>query len=141
MSLLQPARSLPRSLGVRTLRQSAAPLPGSSASRIAFAFDIDGVLKAGPTVLEPARRALHLLEGNNARSVRVPYVYVTNGGGPSETERAALLQRELGVPVSITAAEDCWAAGLAKYCPASAGDGGAGLCGCSDSVQHTPMAP
>ncbi|PWN99207.1 HAD-superfamily hydrolase [Tilletiopsis washingtonensis] len=91
MSLLQPARSLPRSLGVRTLRH-----------RVAFAFDIDGVLKAGPTVLEPARRALQLLEGNNARSVRVPYVYVTNGGGPSETERAALLQRELGVPVSPT---------------------------------------
>jgi ribonucleotide monophosphatase NagD (HAD superfamily) len=77
-------------------------------------------------VLEPARRALQLLEGNNARSVRVPYVYVTNGGGPSETERAALLQRELGVPVSITAVED-WGAGLAKGCPTSAAEGGAGL--------------
>lgn len=104
MSLLQPMRLLPRTLGVRGLRHSAVPLPGASPSRVAFAFDIDGVLKAGPTVLEPARRALRLLEGDNARSARVPYVYVTNGGGPSETERAALLQQELGVPVSTDAA-------------------------------------
>lgn len=31
----------------------------------------------------------------------MPYVYITNGGGPHEEERAGLLQKELGVPVSV----------------------------------------
>lgn len=43
-------------------------------SRPAFAFDIDGVLKKGSTILPQARRALRLLEEE-----KVPFVLLTNG--------------------------------------------------------------
>lgn len=61
---------------------------------------IDGVLKAGEQVLPEAKRALKVLEGNNARKTRIPYIFITNGGGPSETTRAQKLSKELGVEVS-----------------------------------------
>lgn len=66
---------------------------------LAFAFDIDGVLKAGPNVLPEARRALRILEGANPRRERIPYVLITNGGGKHESERAADLARELEAPI------------------------------------------
>ncbi|CAM9748934.1 unnamed protein product, partial [Ectocarpus sp. 8 AP-2014] len=40
------------------------------------AFDIDGVLVRGQGVLPGARESLKALE-----DARVPYVFVTNGGG------------------------------------------------------------
>ena len=40
------------------------------------AFDIDGVLVRGPEVLPGARESLRALE-----DARVPFVFVTNGGG------------------------------------------------------------
>ncbi|PWY97998.1 HAD-superfamily hydrolase [Testicularia cyperi] len=67
---------------------------------LAFAFDIDGVLKAGPNVLPEAKRALRILEGDNPRSQKIPYIFITNGGGKHESARATDLARELEVPVS-----------------------------------------
>lgn len=67
---------------------------------IAFAFDIDGVLKAGPKVLPEAKRALQILEGNNPRNQKIPYIFITNGGGKHESARAKDLARELEVPVT-----------------------------------------
>ncbi|TKY89007.1 hypothetical protein EX895_002248 [Sporisorium graminicola] len=67
---------------------------------IAFAFDIDGVLKAGPNVLPEAKRALQILEGNNPRNQKIPYIFITNGGGKHESARAKDLARELEVPVT-----------------------------------------
>lgn len=67
---------------------------------LAFAFDIDGVLKAGPNVLPEAKRALQILEGNNPRSQKIPYIFITNGGGKHESARAKDLARELEVPVT-----------------------------------------
>ncbi|PWN46521.1 hypothetical protein IE53DRAFT_382815, partial [Violaceomyces palustris] len=69
---------------------------------LAFAFDIDGVLKAGPLVLPQAKRALRILEGENRRRVKIPYVFITNGGGKHEAERAKDLSRELEVLVSLS---------------------------------------
>lgn len=67
----------------------------SAPSPLAFAFDIDGVLKAGPTVLPQALKALRILHGGNRYRAKIPYVLVTNGGGVSEQERAERLTKEL----------------------------------------------
>lgn len=76
------------------------PASEPDASRpLAFAFDIDGVLKAGNTVLDAARRALAILEGNNPLGRRVPYIFITNGGGPSEVDRAKNLSKNFGLEV------------------------------------------
>lgn len=67
---------------------------------LAFAFDIDGVLKAGPNVLPEAKRALKILQGDNSRREKIPYIFITNGGGKHESARANDLAKELEVPVS-----------------------------------------
>lgn len=87
--------------------QSTSSFPPASANDatappprpVAFAFDIDGVLKSGPVVLPAAKRALKLLDGGNHLGVRVPTIYITNGGGYAEERRAELLSEELGVEV------------------------------------------
>ncbi|UZJ54896.1 hypothetical protein CBS101457_004216 [Exobasidium rhododendri] len=71
-----------------------------TSKQVAFAFDIDGVLKAGHNVLPAAIRALSILEGNNSLKKKVPYIFITNGGGIAETDRAQNLSRELQVEVS-----------------------------------------
>lgn len=87
----------PRFLSTSTLRFSDA---SNLQKPIAFAFDIDGVLKAGPNVLPEAKRALQILEGNNPRKQKIPYIFITNGGGKHESARAKDLARELEVPVT-----------------------------------------
>ncbi|SCV71488.1 BQ2448_3076 [Microbotryum intermedium] len=73
----------------------------SSASRrpVAFAFDIDGVLKQGSHVLPQAKRALAILSGQNPLSQKFPFICLTNGGGSIEAARAQRLSRELGVEI------------------------------------------
>ncbi|CAM9191195.1 unnamed protein product, partial [Hapterophycus canaliculatus] len=58
------------------------------------AFDIDGVLVRGPGVLPGARESLKALE-----DAGVPFVFVTNGGGCTEEEKARELTKKLGVQV------------------------------------------
>ncbi|KAL1918801.1 uncharacterized protein VTP21DRAFT_2823 [Calcarisporiella thermophila] len=71
-------------------------------TQAAIAFDIDGVLLRGGTVLPEAKRALRILDGHNPYKMRIPYVFITNGGGVGEAERAKKLSKQLGVPVSET---------------------------------------
>lgn len=89
------SRQLPTLLNSR--RYSSAKLQRP----LAFAFDIDGVLKAGPNVLPEAKRALKILQGDNPRREKIPYIFITNGGGKHESARAKDLARELEVPVSL----------------------------------------
>lgn len=86
----------------RTLTTSSSRLHKANELQkpLAFAFDIDGVLKAGPNVLPEAKRALQVLEGNNPRNQKIPYIFITNGGGKHESARAKDLARELEVPVT-----------------------------------------
>ncbi|KAJ1017862.1 hypothetical protein NDA16_005178 [Ustilago loliicola] len=91
-SLLQP-----RLLSTST---SCLSNSGNLQKPLAFAFDIDGVLKAGPNVLPEAKRALQILEGDNPRNQKIPYIFITNGGGKHESARAKDLARELEVPVT-----------------------------------------
>ncbi|CAB1105712.1 unnamed protein product [Ectocarpus sp. CCAP 1310/34] len=76
---------------------ACARLLHSSPSKKSFfgvAFDIDGVLVRGQEVLPGARESLKALE-----DARVPYVFVTNGGGCTEEAKARDLTSKLGVQV------------------------------------------
>jgi len=67
---------------------------------IAFAFDIDGVLKQGPVVLPEAIRTIQMLEGNNPWNQKVPYLFITNSGGKDEKVRAKDLSKDFQTSVS-----------------------------------------
>ncbi|KAG0198463.1 protein disulfide-isomerase precursor [Mortierella sp. GBA30] len=58
-------------------------------------FDIDGVLIKGKEVLPGTHAALGLLRSNN-----VPYVFLTNGGGLKEVDKAHQLSKRIGVHIS-----------------------------------------
>ncbi|GFZ49435.1 hypothetical protein JCM24511_07555 [Saitozyma sp. JCM 24511] len=69
--------------------------------KLAFAFDIDGVLKHGEHVLPGTRNVMSLLSGADGRLPKpVPFLMITNGGGMTEADRIKALTRDLGVPVS-----------------------------------------
>lgn len=64
-------------------------------SDIAFAFDIDGVLLRSKHPIDAARRALTKL-----KSLKIPFIMFTNGGGTSEADRVNFLSKSLGVELS-----------------------------------------
>ncbi|EPQ54702.1 HAD hydrolase [Gloeophyllum trabeum ATCC 11539] len=105
-ALAQPRRCfLPNNLRVRTLQTHSR---SSTASRqqphppLVFAFDIDGVLLRGETVLPAAKRALARLEGANPTGLKIPYILITNGGGISEEDRCRKLSKQLGFDIKPT---------------------------------------
>jgi HAD superfamily hydrolase (TIGR01456 family) len=63
-------------------------------ARVGVSFDIDGVLLRGNRVLEGAREALLALIAQ-----RVPFIFLTNGGGEREWRKAAKLSDALQLPV------------------------------------------
>lgn len=64
-----------------------------------IAFDIDGVVLRGNTPIGGASRALRrLYDGSGV--LKVPFVFLTNGGGIRESKRAAELSELLGVKIS-----------------------------------------
>ncbi|KAF9909677.1 hypothetical protein BX616_011083 [Lobosporangium transversale] len=58
-------------------------------------LDIDGVLIKGKQVLPQTHRALELLKLNN-----VPHIFLTNGGGLKEHDKAEQLSKKIGVHIS-----------------------------------------
>lgn len=66
----------------------------------AFAFDIDGVLIRGGKPIPQAVEAMKVLNGQNEYGVKVPYIFVTNGGGKTEQERCLDLSRQLELEIS-----------------------------------------
>ncbi|GLT43270.1 hypothetical protein SLA2020_172320 [Shorea laevis] len=73
----------------------------STRSRPAFgiAFDIDGVLLLGHSPVGGSPRALKRLYDDSG-ALRIPYIFLTNGGGFPESKRASELKELLGVNVS-----------------------------------------
>jgi len=69
------------------------PPPG-----VAFAFDIDGVLLRGTTPIPGAADALRRLLDPRTGAPAAPFVFITNGGGVSEADKAADLRNLLGLP-------------------------------------------
>ena len=61
---------------------SRMPKPNS---KIAFAFDIDGVLIRGGEPLPGAKAALEFLQRQ-----KIPFIFLTNGGGMTEKDHVAL---------------------------------------------------
>ncbi|KAK3987270.1 Cat eye syndrome critical region protein 5 [Cladorrhinum sp. PSN332] len=70
------------------------------ADNFAFAFDIDGVLIRGGRPIPEAIEAMKVLNGENEFGIKVPYIFLTNGGGKFETERCRDLSQQLEIEVS-----------------------------------------
>ncbi|RLV89937.1 Uncharacterized protein JA1_004912 [Spathaspora sp. JA1] len=66
----------------------------------AFCFDIDGVILRGPNTIPQAVDAIKLLNGENKYNIKVPYVFVTNGGGKPEKQRADDLSARLNTVIT-----------------------------------------
>jgi len=68
--------------------------------KYAFAFDIDGVLIRGGRPIPEAVEAMQVLNGKNVYGIKIPYIFVTNGGGKTEQERCIQLSNQLDIEVS-----------------------------------------
>lgn len=88
---------LSRSSSVRTKREI---IDHERIASYAFAFDIDGVILRGPDTIPEARQALRMLNGENKYNIKVPYIFITNGGGRSERARCKDLSKRLGITVT-----------------------------------------
>ncbi|RCK64998.1 hypothetical protein Cantr_00687 [Candida viswanathii] len=66
----------------------------------AFCFDIDGVILRGPNTIPEAVEAMKLLNGENKYKIKVPSIFVTNGGGKPEQQRADDLSKRLGCTIT-----------------------------------------
>lgn len=67
----------------------------------AFCFDIDGVILRGPNTIPEAVEAIRMLNGDNKYNIKVPSIYVTNGGGKPELQRAEDLSKRLDTHIRI----------------------------------------
>ncbi|KAL6708650.1 hypothetical protein ACN47E_002631 [Coniothyrium glycines] len=76
------------------------PLETSVTDKYAYAFDIDGVLIRGGKAIPEAIEAMKMLNGENEYGIKVPYIFVTNGGGKTEAERCIQLSQQLEMEVS-----------------------------------------
>ncbi|KAL0460254.1 UNVERIFIED_CONTAM: Mitogen-activated protein kinaseNTF6 [Sesamum latifolium] len=83
-----------------SLLEQSFPFPALSAS-FGIAFDIDGVILRGDTPIGGSPQALKRLYDDSG-ALRIPYVFLTNGGGVPESKRATELSKLLGVPISAS---------------------------------------
>ncbi|XP_057799075.1 uncharacterized protein YKR070W isoform X6 [Salvia miltiorrhiza] len=80
------------------------PLPASAFrslsqhSSFGIAFDIDGVILRGANPIGNSQRALRRLY-NDSGSLKIPFLFLTNGGGIPESRRALELSDILGVKI------------------------------------------
>jgi HAD superfamily hydrolase (TIGR01456 family) len=68
--------------------------------KYAYAFDIDGVLIRGGRPIPEAIEAMKMLNGDNEYGVKVPYIFLTNGGGKTEEERCVQLSKQMEMEIS-----------------------------------------
>ncbi|KAJ5294557.1 hypothetical protein PENANT_c006G09512 [Penicillium antarcticum] len=73
--------------------------PAVTSDDFALAFDIDGVLIKGGKPIPAAVDAMRYINGENPYGVKVPYIFLTNGGGKTEKERCLDLSRQLDLEV------------------------------------------
>ncbi|KAJ5174471.1 uncharacterized protein N7482_000348 [Penicillium canariense] len=72
-----------------------SPPPMTISDDFALAFDIDGVLIRGGQAIPEAVEAMKYINGENPYGIKVPYIFLTNGGGKTEQERCQDLSRQL----------------------------------------------
>ncbi|KAJ5834933.1 HAD-superfamily hydrolase subfamily IIA CECR5 [Penicillium robsamsonii] len=73
--------------------------PQVTCDDFALAFDIDGVLIKGGEPIPAAVEAMKYINGENEYGCKVPYIFLTNGGGKTEKERCLDLSRQLDLDV------------------------------------------
>lgn len=78
----------------------STPPTSSVTDKFAFAFDIDGVLIRGGRPIPEAIEAMQVLNGKNDYGIKIPYIFVTNGGGKTEEERCVQLSQQLDIEIS-----------------------------------------
>ena len=66
-------------------------------NRVGLALDIDGVFLKGSTVLKNAARTIKLIQDN-----KTPFIFITNGGGTSERDKALQLSEKLGIEIQTS---------------------------------------
>jgi len=96
---MESARSHLESVGT-PLSPVRTPIETSVTDKYAFAFDIDGVLIRGGRPIPEAVEAMKMLNGQNEYGIKVPYIFVTNGGGKTEAERCVQLSQQMEMEVS-----------------------------------------
>ncbi|KAH7324488.1 phosphatidyl synthase [Stachybotrys elegans] len=80
---------------VASLESPFTPSQQPVADSFVYAFDIDGVLVRGGKAIPEAIQAMKVLNGENEYGIRVPHIFLTNGGGKTEEERCGDLSRQL----------------------------------------------
>ncbi|PNX61774.1 cat eye syndrome critical region protein, partial [Trifolium pratense] len=93
----QQTQSINRTAFSSTLSRSFSRQ--SQRPSFAIAFDIDGVILLGNTPVGGSPAALRKLYDAEGR-LKIPYVFLTNGGGIPEAKRASELSELLGLNVS-----------------------------------------
>jgi len=96
---IEAARKKLDSSGI-TSSLTNSPRETTVTDKYAYAFDIDGVLIRGGRPIPEAIEAMKMLNGENPWGVKVPYIFVTNGGGKTEAERCMQLSQQLEMEVS-----------------------------------------
>ncbi|KAG9593489.1 HAD-superfamily hydrolase, partial [Aureobasidium melanogenum] len=85
---------------ITPLEDGDTPKESSVTDRYAYAFDIDGVLIRGGRPIPEAIEAMKVLNGQNQYGIKIPYIFLTNGGGKTEQERCIQLSKQLDIEVS-----------------------------------------
>ncbi|QLQ82272.1 hypothetical protein HG537_0H00330 [Torulaspora globosa] len=94
------SNGLPSRRSSMAVREKKKIIDHERIASYAFAFDIDGVLVRGPETIPQAPEALRMLNGENKYNIKVPYIFITNGGGRSEKARCKDLSKRLGITVT-----------------------------------------
>ncbi|TKV96736.1 hypothetical protein SEVIR_9G449100v4 [Setaria viridis] len=90
-------RRRPSDLAQRFAHSAAAPARPS----FGIAFDVDGVILRGRSPIGGAPRAIRRLYSEDG-TLKIPFLFLTNGGGVPEHRRALELSQLLGVNISPT---------------------------------------
>ncbi|KAL6692242.1 HAD-superfamily hydrolase [Trichoderma pleuroticola] len=81
---------------VSSIPTPISPIDSSAvADSFVFAFDIDGVLVRGGRPIPEAIEAMKVLDGENEYGMKIPHIFLTNGGGKTEEERCQDLSQQL----------------------------------------------
>jgi HAD superfamily hydrolase (TIGR01456 family) len=75
----------------RLAKRARVHTPGSD---YGFSFDIDGVIHKSGELCPGAKEAMECLNDK-----KIPFIFLTNGGGKNEEARAADMAEKLGIPV------------------------------------------
>ncbi|KAN0095204.1 hypothetical protein V8E51_015915 [Hyaloscypha variabilis] len=81
------------------------PVDVPTTDSFAFSFDIDGVLVRGGRPIPEVIEAMKVLNRENEYGLKVPCIFLTNGGGKTEVERCIDISRQLNIEVSLLSAE------------------------------------